>query len=90
MNSGWTYGDHLTLLALVREYSCQCLVLSAAGLEYISLISNDGIFDRNLMIITLGHFPGIHHAGVKIGFDFEAIIEASSYNQEHDAHIEHL
>lgn len=41
MSKNGTYGDNLTLIALMREYNLQCLVVSTRGLEHSSIVSAD-------------------------------------------------
>ena len=64
-----TYGDNLTLIALMREYNMQCLVLSTAGPQHSALVSNDGLYDDKLPLITLGYFPeyaGMHYVSIDV------------------------
>lgn len=69
MSKDGTYGDNVTLVALMREYNMQCLVLSAAGTEHSTLVSNDGWYDDRVPLITLGYFPenaGMHYLSLSI------------------------
>lgn len=81
-----TYGDHLTLLALMRELNCQCLVLSTSGIDHTALVSNDGVYYRDMNTITLGHFPesaGMHYVSLAVDdVAFEMYIRAANKNSE--------
>lgn len=69
MHNNGTYGDHLTLLALSREYNLQIMVFSAAGLDYSTIVSNDGTFQSDMNTLTLGYFPegnGEHYISVNV------------------------
>lgn len=64
-----TYGNNLTLIALMREYNLQCLVVSSRGLDQSALVSTDGSFDKNVRTIALGYFPegfGMHYVSIKM------------------------
>lgn len=69
MHNNGTYGDHLTLLSLSREYNLQIMVFSAAGLDYSTIVSNDGTFQSDINTLTLGYFPegnGEHYISVNV------------------------
>jgi hypothetical protein len=57
MSKDGTYGDNLTLIALMREYNVQCLVVSSRGLDQSSIMSADRRFDSTVGTITLEYFP---------------------------------
>lgn len=71
MSKDGTYGDNLTLIALMREYNLQCLVVSSRGFDQSALVSTDGSFDnlKNVGTIALGYFPegfGMHYVSIKM------------------------
>ena len=80
MQLNGTYGDHLTLLAIMREYNSQCIVISTSGLDHTTFVSNDGLFHRDMRTIVLGHFPehsGIHYVSVELSFsDLQTCVRA--------------
>ena len=76
MSQDGSYGDNLTLFAIMRNYNMQCLVVSAVRSENSTLVSNDGIYDINLPLISLGHFPeneGMHY--VSVSADVKRVLE---------------
>ena len=81
-----TYGDHLTLMALMREFNLQCLVLSSSGIHHTTLVSNDGVYYRDIHTIILGHFSedqGIHYVSLEIeGESIDTYIDAAWANTD--------
>lgn len=72
MSQDGSYGDNLTLMAIMREYNMQCYVVSAAGADHSALVSNDGVYDSNLPLITIGYFledKGMHYLSVSVDVD---------------------
>jgi hypothetical protein len=59
-----TYGDHLTLLAIIREYNSQYVVISTSGLDHTAIVSNDSLFHKDVRTIVLGNFP--EHSGMHV------------------------
>ena len=69
MSKEGTYGDHLTLVAVAREFNTQILVMSTDGIQHSRIISNDGKYDPALCLLTLGYFPegkGEHYVNLSI------------------------
>ena len=69
MSKEGTYGDHLTLVAVAREFNTQILVMSTDGIQHSRIISNDGNYDPALCLLTLGYFPegkGEHYVSLSI------------------------
>lgn len=66
MSNEWEYGDHLTLMALSREYNVQCVVVSSAGVDHTVVVSNNNLIDGNRETITLGHFPEHHYVSINV------------------------
>ncbi|XP_060556257.1 uncharacterized protein LOC132716930 [Ruditapes philippinarum] len=63
------YGINLTLVALMREYNMQCIVISPQGRTHTRLISNDEFYDRMLPVLSIAHFPednGMHYVSVEL------------------------
>jgi len=54
MSCNSTYGDHLTIQALTREYNVQCLVISSNGRNFDRLVSNTEEYSDHLSLLTLG------------------------------------
>ncbi|KAH3786740.1 hypothetical protein DPMN_164849 [Dreissena polymorpha] len=61
-----TFGGNLTLLALARELNCQLIVVNSQGRDYNRIISNTGIYSKDLTPFTLGFYPEIHHVSITI------------------------
>lgn len=66
MSKDTTFGDHLTLLALAREFNCQFLIVSSEGPTHTCLVSNTGVYDGELNTLTLGFYPEVHYVAVKL------------------------
>ena len=69
MSKEGTYGDHLTLVAVAREFNTQILVMSTDGIQHSRIISNDGKYDPALCLLSLGYFPegkGEHYVSLSI------------------------
>ena len=66
MKSLYTYGDHLTLCAMAREYNVQCLVLSSLGNGHHRIISNTGRYEETMPLITIGHYPEAHYVSIEV------------------------
>lgn len=69
MSQDGSYGDNLTLMAIMREYNMQCYVVSAAGADHSALVSNDGVYDSNLPLITIAEDKGMHYLSVSVDVD---------------------
>jgi len=81
MSRQTTFGDHFTLLAISREFFLQIFVVSKRGHGFHRIISNSGIFDVQLPLITLGHYPegqGEHYVSVHIHNDLQRFISPFS------------
>ena len=57
MSNEGTYGDHLTLVAVAREFNTQILVMSTDGIQHSRIISSDGKIDPALCLFTLRNLP---------------------------------
>ena len=66
MKCSWEFGDHITLIALAREYNVQFLVVSSAGLAHTVIVSNNNRIENNRQTLTLGHFPEHHYVSITI------------------------
>ena len=69
MRKDRTYGDHTTLMAIMREFNCQCVLISVQGQDHACILSNDGVFDHEIPTIFLGYFPenrGEHYTSLQI------------------------
>lgn len=69
-----SYGDHLTLTAMAREFNCQFLVVNALGEAYNRLISNTNVYDRDINVFTLGYYPeddGEHYVSISLSPSYE-------------------
>jgi len=80
MQSNGTYGDTLTLLAIMREYNSQCIVISTSGPDHTAIESNDGMFHKHMGTIVLGHTPdyaGIHYVSIELSAsDLQTCVQA--------------
>lgn len=56
MNEG-PYGDHITLPRIMELYHINCVIIVAAGAEFTTGLSTQGIWNDNLPSFVLGHFP---------------------------------
>lgn len=64
-----TFGDHLTLTALAREYNAQIYVHSTRGAEGNQLVSNSSVLNNIQPLLHLGYFPegeGEHYVSLNI------------------------
>lgn len=90
MKVNGTYRDHVTMQALAREFNCQCLVISTAGRNYTTLVSNDGHYYDDITTVTLGHFPedgGMHYVSLNLRkqqdlASYLSVASSSSENNE--------
>jgi hypothetical protein len=61
MNNPTTYGDHITLQALACLYGLQVLVISSMGEPHNTLISDSGVHNRHIFLLTIGHHVEREH-----------------------------
>lgn len=89
MKSSWEYGDHLTLIAVAREYNVQFLIISSAGLDHAVIVSNDNQIKPNRQTLTLGHFPENHYVSVEIAKEtLNKVIEEIGVDENVDNVVE--
>ena len=70
------FGDHLTLLALAREYNVQIVVLSSIGLDHTLIVSNEDKLYVDRYTLFLGHYPEHHYVSLNVSTQaFEEIFK---------------
>ncbi|KAL8561052.1 hypothetical protein ACOMHN_061775 [Nucella lapillus] len=64
-----TYGDNMTLLSLAREFNMQVLVVSDSGPTHTALVSHSDIYQPELFLLQLGHYPEQHYVSIQVNRD---------------------
>ncbi|KAL8598485.1 hypothetical protein ACOMHN_051273 [Nucella lapillus] len=64
-----TYGDNMTLLSLAREFNMQVLVVSDSGPTHTALVSHNDIYQPELFLLQLGHYPEQHYVSIQVNRD---------------------
>jgi hypothetical protein len=87
-----TYGDNLTFLALSRDLNCQFLVLNSEGLGHHRLISNSGVYDKDIRVYILGYYPednGEHYVSLSVGYAYiKHLLSRFRKNNDSATHLE--